>query len=159
YVPLSSLAALALQGFLGPEVSKSGWANLEVRSARCSTRVIQEGHLPRFSLEITVNAQVGELPSAADASQREVVTRMEQEAATVIASQVSIALGRCLGQYGSDVFGLGDQVHKHLPSLWHNIKGEWQELLPKIKVDTHVRVRIQRFGTIVKPSARSETGL
>lgn len=125
-------------------------ATLEIDSSRCMVRVVRESGRPCFTIEVKINAHLGELSAAADVSRREVLDQIEQQAAEVVKTEIATALQRCQKEYAADAFCLGNEVHKHLPSLWHSIQGEWHALFSTVKVNIDVTVRVSRFGTIVR---------
>ncbi|QEY34450.1 Ger(x)C family spore germination protein [Caproiciproducens galactitolivorans] len=51
-------------------------------------------------------------------------------------------------EYGSDIFGFGELIHRKYPSYWKTVKENWSEEYKQVPVDLKIDYEIQRTGTL-----------
>lgn len=51
-----------------------------------------------------------------------------------------------------DVLGIGREVRRYYPKMWHNIADHWTDILPKVVLDIQVDANIRRSGLIFRPT-------
>lgn len=86
-----------------------------------------------------------------DLAKPEAIKKLEDLQSRAIRDEIKSAVEKAQQQYGVDVFGFGDAVHRRYPHVWRKIKGNWQELFPDVKVNIMVVAKIRRTGLISAP--------
>lgn len=68
-----------------------------------------------------------------------------------IKNEILLALNAAQNKFNADIFDFGENVHRHYPKLWNNMKNNWQNIFPTLKVEVNVDSSIKRPGIISKP--------
>lgn len=59
-------------------------------------------------------------------------------------------------QLKSDVCGFGDTIYRKKSKEWRQIKGDWEQIYPAMKVTVEVDLEMEHSGTTVEPAAKSK---
>ena len=46
----------------------------------------------------------------------------------------------------SDIFGLGQELHRTQPEMWKEFKGDWNSIFSKMPISIAVEAKIIRYG-------------
>ncbi|KJS64715.1 MAG: hypothetical protein JL50_18965 [Peptococcaceae bacterium BICA1-7] len=105
-----------------------------------------------LTADIAVESNLGETTGELDIVKPETVTRLEELQARAIQGEIESALARAQEEYGVDVFGFGEALHRKYPRQWKEMKSRWSELFPEVQVQVGVKAKIRRTGLITKPT-------
>ncbi|MBP3964065.1 Ger(x)C family spore germination protein [Paenibacillus lignilyticus] len=73
---------------------------------------------------------------------------LERKLNEMKAKQVEATIKKLQQQFGQDVFGFGEEVHREHPYRWKEIKNRWDQLFPAAEVSVTVKLKIQNTGAI-----------
>jgi spore germination protein KC len=125
-------------------------ASVEVFRSQTSLKPSMESGRLVVTARISVEAQLMETMGPVDLTRPQVVRQLEYSLAKTIAESAWRALGRARAMQ-TDVFGLGQSVHRSLPGVWQRLKPRWREVLPTVPVRLELDVKIRRTGKANKP--------
>ncbi|WP_270394003.1 Ger(x)C family spore germination protein [Bacillus paranthracis] len=54
-------------------------------------------------------------------------------------------------QYGTDIFGFGEAIHRKYPSEWKGLKKNWSKQFRNVQVSVHTKLTIRRVGLTGPP--------
>ena len=54
-------------------------------------------------------------------------------------------------EFGSDIFGFGNVIHRKNPSYWKTVEKEWDEEFKELNVEIQVKSEIRRKGNSTQP--------
>ncbi|MNF08614.1 hypothetical protein D3C80_2090760 [compost metagenome] len=57
-------------------------------------------------------------------------------------------------KFDSDIFGLGEELHRQYPKLWRSYRKHWDESFQSVKVSVKSDVAIRRIGSVVQPQQK-----
>jgi len=86
-----------------------------------------------------------------DLTKPETIKKLEELQAEAIRKEIESALAKAQQEYGVDVFGFGEAVHRKYPGEWKEMKKMWPELFPGVQVQVQVETKIRRTGLVTKP--------
>jgi spore germination protein KC len=66
------------------------------------------------------------------------------------AKKVEESIQKIQLEFGQDVFGIGEEVHKEHPYEWKELKDRWDQIFPTVEVSVKVKLKIQNTGDIGK---------
>ncbi|MBO7745407.1 Ger(x)C family spore germination protein [Paenibacillus sp. MWE-103] len=75
---------------------------------------------------------------------------LERKLNAIKAKQVEATIKKVQLQYGQDVFGIGEELHREHPYEWKKLRGKWDQLFPTVEVSVTVKLKIQNTGGIGK---------
>jgi len=61
-----------------------------------------------------------------------------------------MAVAKCQ-ELNSDVLGLGELLHRRKPKVWKEVKADWGEVFPTVKVEVKAEFKIENSGLIDQP--------
>lgn len=112
--------------------------------------------IPRLSVDVRVEENIGEVQCALDLSRSSVIRDLERRAGKRVEELVLQAVETMQKTYGSDVFGFGEAIRRSDPRAWRMLKKGWEESFKNARVDVKATVKIRRSGTIVDSMQRKK---
>lgn len=120
---------------------------------RSSTKLqpqIRDGQI-YITVAVREESNLGETMGPLDLTKPEVIGQLEILQADAIRGEIESALAKAQHEYGVDVFGFGEAMHRKYPREWKEMKKMWPELFPGVQVEVQVEARIRRTGLVSKP--------
>lgn len=112
---------------------------------------VHGGGPPTIEVKIEGEANIAEANTELDLMTGHIFSELEEKTNEDIREKITQAVDKSQKRYKSDIFGFGEQIHKKAPDKWEEIKMNWKEMYPDIKVDVNVNIKIRRVGTITNP--------
>ncbi|RKJ45764.1 Ger(x)C family spore germination protein, partial [Butyricicoccus sp. 1XD8-22] len=106
---------------------------------------------PSIEVKIEGEANIAEANTDLDLMTDHIFSELEEKTNEDIREKITQGVEKSQKRYKSDIFGFGEQIHKKAPDKWNEIKMNWKEMYPDIKVDINVNIKIRRVGTITNP--------
>lgn len=106
---------------------------------------------PSIEVKIEGEANIAEANTDLDLMTDHIFSELEEKTNEDIREKITQSVEKSQKRYKSDIFGFGEQIHKKAPDKWNEIKMNWKEMYPDIKVDINVNIKIRRVGTITNP--------
>lgn len=111
---------------------------------------IRDGQI-YITVKIKEEGNLTETTGPLDLTNPETIRKLEQIQAATIQAEIEAALNKAQQEYGVDVFGFGEAVHRKYPREWKEMKKMWPELFPGVQVQFEIESKIRRTGLISKP--------
>lgn len=67
-----------------------------------------------------------------------------------IEKEINITLKK-VQEMNADIYGFGEEVHKHYKKEWEQMENQWDKLFPMLQVDIEITAKMVSGGTIIKP--------
>ncbi|GHI01316.1 Ger(x)C family spore germination protein [Neobacillus kokaensis] len=64
----------------------------------------------------------------------------------VAEKQVQRTIEKVQKEYGQDIFGFGEAIHRKHPIRWKTLKDNWDQTFPKTKISVTAQIKIKRIG-------------
>jgi len=125
----------------------TGRVILANRRSRPRLTFIRAGDGLAFHLDISMTADIAQLPPDWGTLDQTALRRMEQTAGGELSRQVLELIHR-QREAGYDIIGMAETVQSFAPRLWNEINQDWERLLQESEVTTQVHVRIQNTGMV-----------
>lgn len=133
----------------GTETGSSN--SLEIIKSKSKTEVTLENNQYMFKVKITIDGMLGEHPEAANLKDPAVMKEVEQSFALLVEEQIAGTIRRVQEDYGLDIFGFGQAVHRKYPAAWKQIKTDWDKTFTSAGVAVEVKINISRTGLFQYP--------
>ncbi|MDR3270440.1 MAG: Ger(x)C family spore germination protein [Peptococcaceae bacterium] len=149
------LAAGKMQQSLQDAPNPDGAGDVGLDIMRKDSKIIPEivDGLIKVTIDINVDSRVISDEAQLDLSVPQIVEALERSQAQVIREAVLTAWQKEV-EFKVDFFQIADELHRRHPREWQQIKGKWNELLPRIQLDVQVHNRIIGSGMLLKPPVR-----
>lgn len=130
---------------------KEKHVSLEILRSKTKLRPeIRDGQI-YITVEIKEESNVGETTGPLELTEPEVIQKLESLQSAAIQAEIEAALAKAQQEYGVDVFGFGEAVHRKYPQEWKEMKQMWPELFPGVQVQFEIETKIRRTGLISRP--------
>lgn len=125
---------------------KDGTGYLSFRLTRLGRR-IHSGNGKPEQVHLTVKAQAYLLENTTSLDMSEVNDMMEAQryVNTQVQKELQAAMDK-VKQWGTDVFGIGEHLHRKYPYWWKSQKADWDEAFKHIDVSVKADIQLRSFG-------------
>ncbi|MWC28078.1 Ger(x)C family spore germination protein [Paenibacillus sp. MMS18-CY102] len=109
-----------------------------------------------LSATLKVEANVAEVACQIQLTKEEEIMKLEKKTEKYLSNIMSNTLKRVQTEFKSDIFGFGNEVHRHYPDYWKKLNGEWNAQFAQTPVTVQVDVKIRQLGTVSESMDRLE---
>jgi spore germination protein KC len=103
---------------------------------------------PEFELKITSNVNVAEVICQIDLKDPKTIKQLEKNLEERHKELLKSAVVAAQEKYQSDIFGFGNTFRKSYPKQWKELKDQWEEIFPTVKVSYTAEGSVNLTGTI-----------
>ena len=120
---------------------------------RASSKIIPEisDDQIKITIEIKEEGNLAEQLPDIDLTNTKMFKELEQRKAQVIKNEVQSVLEKAQKEWGADIFGFGDAVHRKYPKEWKTLQTKWRDVFPTINVEIKVDARLRDTGLSSAP--------
>ncbi|HHY42143.1 MAG TPA: Ger(x)C family spore germination protein [Thermoanaerobacterales bacterium] len=120
---------------------------------RASSKIIPEisDDQIKITIEIKEEGNLAEQLPDIDLTNTKTFKELEQRKAQVIKNEVQSVLEKAQKEWGADIFGFGDAVHRKYPKEWKTLQTKWRDVFPTINVEIKVDARLRDTGLSSAP--------
>jgi spore germination protein KC len=130
---------------------KGGNIALEVEKSKSNIKTSIKNGKPTITIELNLEANVGEVQCDIDLLNTETIKRIEADAKKQVQNLMENAVSKAKEDFKSDIFGFGETIHRHHPKAWKKLKGNWDEIFPELDITYKIQYKIKRLGTTTDP--------
>lgn len=128
---------------------KEGKFNFEIIRSKTEVKAKLENDVPKIEIFIESEGNVGEVKCDIDLTKQKIITELEKSAEEDFISLVETTVKNVKEDFGTDIFGFGDAVHRADAKAWRKLKSEWNEKhFADLEVSVKADVKIRRLGKI-----------
>ncbi|OPZ89437.1 MAG: hypothetical protein BWY74_02731 [Firmicutes bacterium ADurb.Bin419] len=81
-----------------------------------------------------------------DLTEENVIEKLNDKIEEKLTILCNNAVKRVKEDFGTDIFGFGEYIHRAYPKLWKDIKDDWNSEFTKLPVNINVKVKINNLG-------------
>jgi len=120
---------------------------------RAKSEIIPRVQGDKVSIDVKIEAEgdLGENESPKPIATPEILKQVNKDVEGEIRRLALAALEKAQKDYGADIFGFGDKIHKTKPEYWRRVEDKWYDIYPDIDVRVQVKADIRRTGMIAEP--------
>lgn len=134
-----------------------GRADLRLLSIQCKTNPSFETGRASVSLTITSEIVVRELQGFYDIKLSDLTLFLQQEVQKKIEQEVRDCFEKSQ-ELKADIFAIGAAFYKKYPKEWKSMQTSWEEIYPKLEVQTDIKIGFIDTGKIVNAIDMKEEG-
>jgi germination protein, Ger(x)C family len=101
-----------------------------------------------LSIDMKIEANVEEVACSMPVTKDETIRELEKRAEASLRNIIEKTLKRCQQELKSDIFGFGDQVHRHYPKYWKKVSNDWDMHFAEAEVKLNIDVKLRLLGTV-----------
>ncbi|CAM3684444.1 Ger(x)C family spore germination protein [Marinicrinis lubricantis] len=138
---------ISAKNHLCPE--QSDYWVLEVRSAKSKIKTQINQGLPTATIKIEMEGDISEYRCKEDLTNPKTINTLEQINDEEIEKMIMKSVKKAQS-LRSDIFGVGENIHKQHPKVWKQLKSDWPSIFSDMKFEIECSTTIQRTGTLNK---------
>lgn len=136
---------------VSPGTESEASNSLEIIKSKSKMDVVLENNQYLLQVKISINSMLGEYPEAQNLMDPAVMKEVEDTFALVIQEQITSTIKRVQSDYGLDIFGFGQVVHRKYPANWKLVKEDWDKIFASAGVSVDIKINISRTGLYQYP--------
>ncbi|WP_129597449.1 Ger(x)C family spore germination protein [Anaerophilus nitritogenes] len=106
-------------------------------------------------LDITIHTKttvnINDLESEIDFMDKKVMNKIQKTAEKKIEEDIKKLVAKVQKEYNSDIFRFSQSIEKKYPTLWTEIKPNWDKVFKKLKINVHAEILIRGSALRSKP--------
>ncbi|EFM12324.1 germination protein, Ger(x)C family [Paenibacillus curdlanolyticus YK9] len=130
--------------------------SLEVQRTQSKLVAKLEKDKPKLSVTLKVEANVAEVACQIELTKEEVIRKLEKKSEQMLKMIMMNTIKHVQQEYQSDIFGFGNEVHRHYPDYWKKLNGDWNTQFAQTPVEVRVETKIRQLGTVSESMDRLE---
>jgi spore germination protein KC len=76
------------------------------------------------------------------------VREMERAVERDMEAQCTVVMDKFQHEFGIDIWGIGDYIRKFRPEIWEDVKDNWKEAFPEMRINISADIEVRRIGII-----------
>lgn len=100
----------------------------------------------KFTVELTGKGDLLENNTVLDPTKPEDLKLIENKLEKVAKNQVLQTIKKVQKEYGLDIFGFGEVIHKKKPQQWNSLKTNWDNTFAEADISVKVNLKIKQIG-------------
>ncbi len=134
------------------ERSASKMDNVSLEILRAKTKLKPEFSNGKLTIKIEIKPEVSiaEIENSLDYVKEENMDKLKKDAEELLKSSVENLIKKVQDNYSTDIFGFGMYIKADMPSVWKEIKSDWDNLFKKINVNVNVDIKIRNSALVSK---------
>ena len=126
---------------------EDGNASLELTKLKSKiVPEIRKGNKIRFNVTVSGKGELFENNNNLNVDHTKNVKFLERKFEKQIKEQVLQTVQKVQKEYGIDIFGFGEVIHRKHPQQWKTLKKDWDETFKKAEVSLNVDITIKHTG-------------
>lgn len=123
---------------IGPEYDVA----LKIKNSRSNvTPVYQDGKIT-MKIHIKTDVSLDEVDVSANYSNQEGREKLQSIAQQALRENVTTIVTKVQREFGTDIFGFGEEIRRKYPKQWHALRSDWDEHFLDVSVEVTANVNI-----------------
>jgi spore germination protein KC len=124
---------------------------LEIFKSRTKIMPILDDGIFVMKADVNMTVNIGEIKGVTNFMTEEGAAKLKAAAEKQIHDQIQSSFEKVRDQYDSDVFGFGRKLDMYMPSVWNQIKNQWEQLFSEVQLEVKVDVNIRGSASTQTP--------
>ena len=100
----------------------------------------------QVEVRLTGDGTIVENNTSLDPTKRKDVLKIQEELSQAAQKSVEELVERVQKQYKTDIFGIGESVHRQHPVQWKALRPKWKETFSELRVSVDVKIQCKDPG-------------
>lgn len=134
-----------------PEEGSSKGIALEIFKNKTKVKPIYSNGKFIIKVDIKTEVTIGEEDTSIDYISEKGRDKLKAYAEKSLEKHVEDVIKKVQHDFDSDVFGFGKIVKSEMPSLWKEIKNDWNDIFKELEVEVNAKIQIRNSGFTISP--------
>ncbi|AZU60053.1 Ger(x)C family spore germination protein [Neobacillus mesonae] len=124
-----------------------GGASINLTKIDCKIKpIFNQNNQVSFKVILKGEGALQESNSGMDMEYTENLKILNKKFEKIAEKQVQRTIEKVQKEYGQDIFGFGEAVHRKHPIRWKSLKDDWDQTFPKTNISVTAQIKIKRIG-------------
>ena len=105
-----------------------------------------EGDQITFTVKLSGEGGITENNNNLDINMRKNIRTLEKSLERQTKEQVLATIHKVQKEFGLDIFGFGESVHKKYPHKWKKVKKDWDRYFAEANISVNVDLKTRQIG-------------
>lgn len=124
--------------------------SFEVIKEESKRKVYMLNGKPAINVEINWTHDIETITGDLDLTDKDIIEKVNDKAEEKSEMLCNDVLKRAKEDFGTDIFGFGEDIHRAYPKLWKDIKDDWNNEFTEIPVNFNAKVKLNNLGSGTK---------
>ena len=124
--------------------------SFEVIKVESKRKVHMLNGKPAINVEIIVTRDISAITGDLDLTDEDIIEKVNDKGKEKTLMFCNNVVKRAKEDFGSDIFGFGEDIHRAYPKLWKDIKDDWNNEFTELPVNFDVKVKVNNLGSSTK---------
>ncbi|WP_223067189.1 Ger(x)C family spore germination protein [Paenibacillus caui] len=111
---------------------------------------------PGIDIRIKMEVNVGEVQCGIDLMKPDTIAELEKKSEQRVISIVQQSIHKAQKEYGVDIFGFGEAMHRSHPKYWKEVEENWDREFADLPVQVKADVKVRRLGSVGESFLKKE---
>jgi spore germination protein KC len=112
--------------------------------------VVEDGKL-KFTVHTETDVALDELDETLDVTGKDQLNSFEAAAEMQLQDSIVRVIKLVQEQYGVDIFGFCDILHRNDPQTWYQLRQNWDDVFRNLEVDVTCKIHIRNTSSVAQP--------
>ncbi len=122
--------------------------SLEIATNKTKISYSLEDVIPTIHIQVETDVYLDEIQADTEDYGAEQLKALEEAAADLVKQNMERVIKKVQDEYNADIFGFGNIIYKHDPTLWWQLSPKWEQLFPKLNVVVSTKVNIVNSASV-----------
>jgi len=130
-------------------IAEHEMGNASINLYKISSKIkpkIDNGRLLGFTIYLNGTGSLEENNSSLDVRKPSNLKKLEIEFEKSIQKQALATIEKVQEEFGLDIFGFGEVIHRDQPKRWNEIKDNWDDIFSELKFTVEADIKIKEIG-------------
>ena len=124
----------------------NGYVALDLQHLHRRIRSVVNGNKIKVYVTLAGTGIIRENNSSLNLYNQQNIRYVEGEFDKTIQQQVQQVITKVQSQYGTDIFGFGEDIHRRHPYQWRMLKDDWDKKFSRVNVTVKVNLTVRHIG-------------
>jgi spore germination protein KC len=129
---------------------------LEVFGNKTTVTPESQGGNLRFLIHTETEAAIDGMEETSNIVQKDELMKLEEAAETQLRDSIARVVDIAQRQYGLDIFGFGEVLHRRDLQAWRRVEGNWNEVFRSARIDVECNIAIRDSAVARKPVQKGD---
>ncbi|MCR2822516.1 Ger(x)C family spore germination protein [Lederbergia panacisoli] len=127
---------------------KKGNASIKLTKIKCNIKPQYSGdNQIRFVVNLNGEGAVLESNFGLNLKDKKSLHLLEKKFEKEVQKHAEQTIKKVQKEYGTDIFGFGEVIHRKNPIRWRSLKDEWDHIFPTTNISVEAKIKINNIGT------------
>ncbi|SFE25245.1 Spore germination B3/ GerAC like, C-terminal [Paenibacillus algorifonticola] len=128
----------------------------ELKNIHIAMKPVYENGQLQMKVRMRTQATIKTSTEKLDLTEKQTTDLLETELSNAISETIEKTVYKLYRSYKSDAIGFGEAIHRKAPKSWKTLKGDWNNKLAQINVQSSISIEIIKSGLLIDSNIKKD---